>query len=278
MVQYHPLGAGAERSNGVAERRHAALTDPDYVARELAANKYFTGGTVANRERREGEGDDDGSDSEEEENPEPRRKYRSTVRENQAHALAILRARPSAEQMEAAPPAPAPPAVQRLVEDTQRMVDAAKDLRELPTSRRRRFADFTLSAEELEPAVGEKLTGKVRASVLNSRARIERELTARGITDGWVATGQEGQSSFADLKKILIEKATYEERGTRFLVDGRVSPEDLELSAEECDEADAELSAQVEQELDTADAAGEGAAAAAPHARRSSRVAAQRQA
>ena len=277
MVQYHPLGAGAERSNGVAERRHAALTDPDYLARELAANKYFTGGTVANRERREGEGDDDGSDSEEEEHPEPRRKYRSTVRENQAHALAILRARPSAEQMEAAPPAPAPPAVQRLVEDTQRMVDAAKDLRE-NGGRRRRFADWSLSAEELEPAVGEKLTGRVRASVLNSRARIERELTARGIMDGWVATGQEGQSSFADLKKILIEKATYEERGTRFLVGGRVSPEDLELSAEECGEADAELSAQVEQELDTADAAGEGAAAAAPHARRSSRVAAQRQA
>ena len=274
MVQYHPLGAGAERSNGVAERRHAALTDPDYVARELAANKYFTRGTVANRERREGEGDDDGSDSEEEEHPEPRRKYRSTVRENQAHALAILRARPSAEQMEAAPPAPAPPAVQRLVEDTQRMVDAAKDLRE-NGGRRRRFADWSLSAEELEPAVGEKLTGKVRASVLNSRARIERELTARGITDGWVATGQEGQSSFADLKKILIEKATYEERGTRFLVGGRVSPEDLELSAEECGEVDAELSAQVEQELDADGAAGEGAAAAAPRARRSSRVAAR---
>ena len=274
MVQYHPLGAGAERSNGVAERRHAALTDPDYLARELAANKYFTRGTVANRERREGEGDDDGSDSEEEENPEPRRKYRSTVRENQAHALAILRARPSVEQMEAAPPAPAPPAVQRLVEDTQRMVDAAKDLRE-NGGRRRRFADWSLSAEEPEPAVGEKLTGKVRASVLNSRARIERELTARGITDGWVATGQEGQSSFADLKKVLIEKATYEERGTRFLVGGRVSPEDLELSAEECGEADAELSAQVEQELDTADAAGEGAAAAAPRARRSNRVAAR---
>ena len=274
MVQYHPLGSGAERSNGVAERRHAALTDPDYLARELAANKYFTRGTVANRERREGEGDDDGSDSEEEENPEPRRKYRSTVRENQAHALAILRARPSAEQMEAAPPAPAPPAVQRLVEDTQRMVDAAKDLRE-NGGRRRRFADWSLSAEELEPAVGEKLTGKVRASVLNSRARIERELTARGITDGWVATGQEGQSSFADLKKILIEKATYEERGTRFLVGGRVSPEDLELSAEECGEVDAELSAQVEQELDADGAAGEGAATAAPRARRSSRVAAQ---
>ena len=274
MVQYHPLGSGAERSNGVAERRHAALTDPDYLARELAANKYFTRGTVANRERREGEGDDDGSDSEEEENPEPRRKYRSTVRENQAHALAILRARPSAEQMEAAPPAPAPPAVQRLVEDTQRMVDAAKDLRE-NGGRRRRFADWSLSAEELEPAVGEKLTGKVRASVLNSRARIERELTARGITDGWVATGQEGQSSFADLKKILIEKATYEERGTRFLVGGRVSPEDLELSAEECGEVDAELSAQVEQELDADGAAGEGAATAAPRARRSSRVAAR---
>ena len=274
MVQYHPLGAGAERSNGVAERRHAALTDPDYLARELAANKYFTRVTVANRERRVDEGDDDGSDSEEEENPEPRRKYRSTVRENQAHALAILRARPSAEQMEAAPPAPAPPAVQRLVEDTQRMVDAAKDLR-ANGGRRRRFAEFTLTAEELEPAVGEKLTGKVRASVLNSRARIERELTARGITDGWVATGQEGQSSFADLKKILIEKATYEERGTRFLVGGRVSPEDLELSAEECGEADAELSAQAEQELDADGAAGEGAAAAAPHARRSRRVAAR---
>ena len=274
MVQCHPLGADAERSNGVAERRHAALTDPDYLARELAANKYFTRGTVANRERREGEGDDDGSDSEEEEHPEPRRKYRSTVRENQAHALAILRARPSAEQMEAAPPAPAPPAVQRLVEDTQRMVDAAKDLRE-NGGRRRRFADWSLSAEELEPAVGEKLTGKVRASVLNSRARIERELTARGITDGWVATGQEGQSSFADLKKILIEKATYEERGTRFLVGGRVSPEDLELSAEECGEVDAELSAQVEQELDADGAAGEGAAAAAPRARRSRRVAAR---
>ena len=196
------------------------------------------------------------------------------MRENQAHALAILRARPSAEQMEAAPPAPAPPAVQRLVEDTQRMVDAAKDLR-ANGGRRRRFAEFTLTAEELEPAVGEKLTGKVRASVLNSRARIERELTARGITDGWVATGQEGQSSFADLKKILIEKATYEERGTRFLVGGRVSPEDLELSAEECGEVDAELSAQVEQELDADGAAGEGAAAAAPHARRSRRVAAR---
>jgi hypothetical protein len=137
---------------------------------------------------------------------------------------------------------------------------------------------LTLTAEELEPAVGEKLTGKVRASVLNSRARIERELVARGITDGWVATGQEGQSSFADLKKVLIEKATYEERGTRFLEGGRFSPEDLELSAEECGEVDAQLSAQVEQELDGDDAAGQGAAAAAPPVRRSSRNAARSQA
>ena len=157
----------------------------------------------------------------------------------------------AAKQAVRLPPLPEEGRLDDLAETLVSSIAAAR------TGRRRRATAANWEyAGSLVPELGEKLSGKVRASSLGTRLMVERELVARGIR-GWVRGGRPHATSWTDLKAILHAQATFKLREVRYLTGGRKSPDLTDLTPAELRESDERLWAEMDAQAD-ADGADDG--------------------
>jgi hypothetical protein len=197
--------------NEIAEDKYKILNAPQYRDRAMRANHYVTGGTAANRERRDGDEPDCTK-------PAQPKKFRPSKKSLPMRGNAFYERMFSDDEVKAAAEVDlAGTEKDRLREVACSIVVLAARVarNEVGTRRRKKYADL-VPKFGLVPALPATFQGHVKPTGLTTIVQLEAELRARGIA--FQSRSEGGAVGLSAMRELLKDNGAVNSDG--FLIDG----------------------------------------------------------